>query len=357
MQKKRALIAALAVVLVGLLTVGAVFVVKHGRDAGATASPPDPRVATVPIRKMDVSDSQSFSGILGHGGTQPVKGAGAGVVTKLPQPGDTAERGKPLYSVNGTPVPVFFGATPMFRKLDAPTLTGLDVAMVADNLEAMGHYRPGTRPKDPAKTAFTPQLADALKRWQAKAGLPDTGTLDVGQIAVLAGPSRVAGVTAQVGDQAAGPLFTITGTAKAISIPVEATAVGAIKVGLAVTIVRPDGQEVPGKVTAVGSIVTSDDKGQNSGAPPKIEVTAGPDNEQALAGLDAAPVTVRITTQTHPGVLVVPIGALVALREGGYAVQLPGGQLRAVKTGMFAKDLVEISGDGITEGMQVVTTS
>jgi hypothetical protein len=356
MQKKRALVVVLTVATVGVLGTGAVVVVAHGRDANTTQSPPDPKVATVAIRKMDISDSRSFTGTLGHGGTQSFKGAGAGVVTKLPQVGDVAERGKPLYSVNGVPVPVFFGATPMFRKLDAPTLTGLDVAMVADNLVALG-YRVGTRAKDPAKAAFTPELADAVKRWKIKAGLADTPTLDVGEIAVLAGPSRVAALSAQLGDPSAGPLFTITGTAKAISVPVEATDVGAIKTGVPVRIVRPDGKEVPGKVTAISSTANADDKSGTQGQPPKVDVTVLPDDEGAFADLESAPVAVKIATETHPGALVVPIGALVALREGGYALQLQDGRLKAVKTGMFAKDLVEITGDGLAEGMQVVTTS
>jgi hypothetical protein len=353
MQKRRALVVVLTVVAVGVLGTGAVVVVIHGRDVTTVQAAPDPKVATVAIRKMDIADSKSFPGTLGHGGAQPVKGAGGGLVTKLPQVGDTAERGKALYSVNGLPVPVFFGATPMFRKLDAPTLTGLDVAMVADNLVALG-YRVGTRAKDPAKAVFTPELADALKRWKVKAGLADTPTLDVGEVVVLAGPSRVAGVSAQLGDPAAGPLISVTGTTKAVTIPVDATDVGTIKVGLAVSIVRPDGQEVPGKVTAVGTIAVDDKQAQG---PAKIDVTATPDDAQALGDLESAPVTVKITTATHPGVFVVPIGALVALREGGYAVQLPEGGLKAVKTGMFARDLVEISGDGLAEGMQVVTTS
>jgi hypothetical protein len=56
-------------------------------------------------------------------------------------------------------------------------------------------------------------------------------------------------------------------------------------------------------------------------------------------------------------VLVVPVEALIALREGGYAVQLPGGELRAVETGMYSRALVEISGPGIAEGLTVVTAS
>jgi hypothetical protein len=66
---------------------------------------------------------------------------------------------------------------------------------------------------------------------------------------------------------------------------------------------------------------------------------------------------VQFVAETHKGVLAVPVGALLALREGGYAVQIQNGNLVAVKLGLFTKGLVEISGDGIVEGTRVVTTS
>jgi len=77
-------------------------------------------------------------------------------------------------------------------------------------------------------------------------------------------------------------------------------------------------------------------------------------------GLDLKPgmiATVVLRAPARKGVLAVPEQALLALREGGYAVQTAAGQLVAVKTGLFAGGLLEISGGGIGEGLQVVTTS
>jgi multidrug efflux system membrane fusion protein len=54
------------------------------------------------------------------------------------------------------------------------------------------------------------------------------------------------------------------------------------------------------------------------------------------------------------------VQALLALREGGYAVEVvEAGRSRylAVRTGMFAGGMVEITGAGLTDGMTVVTTS
>ena len=65
----------------------------------------------------------------------------------------------------------------------------------------------------------------------------------------------------------------------------------------------------------------------------------------------------QFAAETLEGVLAVPVGALVALSEGGYAVQPAGGGLVAVRIGMFAKGLVQVTGDGLAEGDAVVTTS
>jgi hypothetical protein len=350
--RRRAVIGiAVLVVVVGTVLGVALIDSRHGEQANATAAPPSAQ--TVAVKRMDLSNGQSYGGTLGYGTPQTLKGTGAGVLTKLPSVGDIAVQGKALYSVNDKPVPVFFGDTPMFRKLDSPTLKGADVAVVAANLNALGYSVGAVPSKDPS---FTPALAAALKKWQKSIGLDDTGTLDVGQVVVLKGPMRVNAVTAQLGDPVAGDLFTVTSTQKVVTMPVEATEVGQIKTGAAVTIIRPDNKPVPAKVTAIGTTVDGGGKDQTSG-PPKLTVTISPDDPSTVADLDAASVQVQVTTEVHKGVLAVPVGALVALREGGYAVQTPDGKYHAVQTGMFAQGMVEISGDGLNEGLKVVTTS
>jgi hypothetical protein len=99
------------------------------------------------------------------------------------------------------------------------------------------------------------------------------------------------------------------------------------------------------------------EEGGDSNGPPKLAVTVTLDDPKKVAELDSAEVQVDFVAETHPAVLAVPVGALVALSEGGYAVQLAGAGLVAVETGMFARGLVEVTGTGIAEGTDVVTTS
>jgi hypothetical protein len=55
-------------------------------------------------------------------------------------------------------------------------------------------------------------------------------------------------------------------------------------------------------------------------------------------------------------VLTVPAAAPLALAEGGYGVQVVDGdrtRIVAVQTGLFAGGRVEVTGDGLTEGLTV----
>jgi hypothetical protein len=77
------------------------------------------------------------------------------------------------------------------------------------------------------------------------------------------------------------------------------------------------------------------------------------DNPAASGSLDQAPVKVGITSDSRKGVLTVPVNALLALAEGGYGVRLLDGRIVAVTPGLFARGMVEISGEGIAEGVEV----
>jgi hypothetical protein len=69
-------------------------------------------------------------------------------------------------------------------------------------------------------------------------------------------------------------------------------------------------------------------------------------------------VDVELTGRQAVDVLAVPVTALVALSEGGYAVEVPQDdgttRLVPVEAGMYADGYVEVSGAGISEGTEVV---
>jgi peptidoglycan hydrolase-like protein with peptidoglycan-binding domain len=361
-----------------VLAAAAVPAVWWSRADGAdrTAAEPIP-VATETIVRTDMSSVEALPGRLGYGPAVAVKGRGTGTVTWLPQPGRAVRRGEQLYRVDDQPVPLFHGALPLYRTLDRPDMVGRDVRVLSRNLRALGYAtgdQPGTGElvaqrdaKESKRTGtrvgkgedvLTPDLIRAVKRWQADLGRPVTGKVAPADVVVLAGSVRVDSVTAAVGDEVAAPLLAVTPTAKVITVSVEAGEVGGVGRGDRVSVVLPGEKTAKGEVTAVGSEVKPpDEQAGEPGGPSTLAVTVTLDDPKAVAGFDAADVEVRFAAETRKGVLAAPIGALVALSEGGYAVQVAGGALTAVETGMFAQGLVEVTGDGLAEGTTVVTAS
>lgn len=369
-RRVTAVVVAAAVVAGGVY--GATALTAHGRAQRPKAAGA-PSAQTTRVDRTDLANSQTLPGTLGFGRATTVKGAGKGSVTRLPAPGSTVDRGKPLYWVDDQPVMVFFGDTPVFRKLDKPGVTGRDVTVLAENLKALGYaIGTGAAGHEPAArfatggaepgTKLTAGLLAALKRWQRDTGQQQTGTLDVGQVAVLPGTVRVQEVTAQLGDPAAEELCTVTSGHKSVDVKADADSAGTIHEGGKVTITLPDSRRIPGEVASVGTTVEGGasvdgaDGAAGPGTTPTLHVTVVPADSHDVNDLDAASVQVTFATETRRNVLVVPVGALLALSEGGYALQRPDGRLVAVKTGLFAKGLVEITGD-VEEGDRVVTTS
>ncbi|MGW0506700.1 efflux RND transporter periplasmic adaptor subunit [Micromonospora sp. NPDC003241] len=384
----------LAVVLVvAVLTVGSgIAVSRHRADAQPVSANTDV-VATTPIVRRDLSTTRTLPGSIGYGPTRPMAGHLAATVTWLPRAGTTVKRGGQLFRADDRPVVLFYGSLPMYRDVAGPNLVGRDVRVVADNLRALGYSvgrqpSPGewVTPRSPARSAaddesveagaagagaagvgaaphrvrsgegvLTPALVAAIKRWQTDLGVPATGTIPVGHVEVASGAVRVDSVTAQPGDPAETPLMAVTSVRKVITVGAELTDAATIKRGDRIQVGLPDDRKVPARVVSVGRDLVASDSGIASG-PPLLTVTVALDKPQAIADLDSGEVQVHFTGRTADDVLVAPVEALVALREGGYAVQGPGG-LVAVRTGLFADGWVEITGDGLTEGTEVVVPS
>ena len=122
------------------------------------------------------------------------------------------------------------------------------------------------------------------------------------------------------------------------------------------TIELPDGTEPAGTVREVGRVATVAQDGTTT-----VPVTIDIDDPSGLPALDAAPVVVDVVTDRREDVLAVPVNALVALLEGGYAVEVVGddGSRRyvGVETGLFEDGLVEVSGDGLEAGTDTVVSA
>jgi len=249
------------------------------------------------------------------------------------------------------------GSSPTPTPSPTPTATASAKASVTPSSTATTDARieSASVTVEPGEAVLTRSLMDAIGRWQAAVGMSPTGVLNVGDVVVEPGAVQVGAIEAQLGDSAVGSVMTITATAKVVTVSVDASDIDWLREGDEVTITLPDNSTTSGTITSISTAVQS--AATSGDGEPEVNVTVALDHPAAARGLNSASVQVTFTVQTVTGVLAVPVGSLLALSGGGYALQLPGGQLIAVQTGMFAQGMVQVSGSGIAAGLRVVTTT
>ncbi|HVK23820.1 MAG TPA: peptidoglycan-binding protein [Actinokineospora sp.] len=356
-ERSRARWVGVAAVVVAVAAAGAALVLTRLPDRRPADEPQPPsQAATVAVAVKDLTEKRSLTGSLGYGQASPLTGRKAGTITALPSPGTVLDRGKPVYSVDARPVPLFFSDMPLYRDLAAGMTDGPDVKVVEENLRALGFGGFGAPDKK-----FTEATAAAIKKWQKSLGVDQSGVLGAGDVVITTGRIRVDKVTATLGDPGTGKVLEYTGTAKAITVELKSTQADLLKAGTKVTLSIAD-KTGTGTVAAVAAATGSGgapggDGGQSDQG---TVATVTLDDAAAFGDVDSGKVTVSVVAASRKGVLTVPIGALLALAEGGYAVEVvETGQTRllAVTTGLFVDGDVEVSGPGLTSGLKVVTTS
>ncbi|CAM4226324.1 peptidoglycan-binding domain-containing protein [Kibdelosporangium persicum] len=334
-----------------VVVVGAGGVAAFGFGGTDPAPPPASSLppSTAKVTSTTLTSTEKVSGTLGHGTPNPLMRTGQGTVTWLPAAGDVISRGETAYSVDDQAVPAIYGSIPMYRTLKSG-VEGNDVKQFEENLRALG-YKGFTVDHE-----FTSATATAVRQWQEDLGKPENGTVQASDVVVVPGEVRVAELLAKVGGPANGQVLTYTGTVKTVTVKLDVAKQHLVSQGIAATVTLPDGKTVPGTVASVGSVATAEPAQQGSSTQSTIEVVVTLADQAAAGKLDAAPVDVTLVSDKRENVLAVPVGALVALAEGGYGVQVLDGDASkyvAVETGMFADGKVEIRGQGIGAGTVV----
>lgn len=342
------------IAMVALLTIGVGGAAAAGYDAGLWDSePPDEAgsdlpAATEEVTRQTLVDTQTESGELAYADSTTLSGRLGGTVTALAAVGSVVERGQEIYRVDDTPVVLLYGPLPAYRTLAVDT-EGADVKQFEENLAALGY---GGFTVDEEYTSAT---AEAVVEWQEDLGLAETGTVEQGRVVYAAGALRVDTHDATVGDAAGAALLTCTSTTRVITVGLDVTDQRLAVDGAPVSVTLPDGTKAPGKIAGTETVVeeAADPQGEPTTT---LEVTVTVDDPAVLDGLDAASIRVDFTASQRENVLTVPVAALLALAEGGYGVEVVRGQtssIVAVETGLFAAGRVEVSGEGLTEGMIV----
>jgi peptidoglycan hydrolase-like protein with peptidoglycan-binding domain len=362
------LITGAAVVLLGAAVAG--LALAWGSAAKQPAANPALPPATAQVTRTTLVETKKVSGTLGYGDAVPVSAAQTGTLTWIAPEGATVKRGQPLFKVDQRPVVALYGPLPLYRTLRVG-VEGTDVNQFEENLSELGYT--GFTVDD----TYTAATARVVRRWQADLGLPETGTVEPGEVVVTPGAVRVAEHTARVGDRiggdtgGGGSVLSYTGTTRLVTVQLEVADQALAAKSRTVTVTVPGRGPVEGTIAQIGTVATAPEQPGNapgeqpSSAPggssstaadARVQVTVTIADQKRLGALDGAPVDVDFVSQQRRDVLAVPVAALLALPGGGYGIQVvEGGATRivAVKTGMFAAGRVEISGAGIAAGVTV----
>ncbi|MGI8333292.1 peptidoglycan-binding protein [Actinomadura scrupuli] len=344
----RRAVAAGAVVTVVVAGGGAAFALAGGD--GQAAPPPSLSTPTAEITRGDLVDTASVDGTLTYADERAVQTGAAGTVTWAPEAGATITRGRSLFKVDGRPVTLMYGDLPLYRALRDGVSDGKDVRQLERNLRALG-YGDGLTVDE----TFSAATADAVEEWQHDRGLPETGGVDAAQVVFQPGAVRIKEAKVVKGGRTSPgqPALTVTGTRRIVHVDLDSDKQDLARKGAVVGIELPGGTSVEGRIAEIGTVA------EQSGGQGEEEKTTI-DVEITLVGksgrLDQAPVTVELESERRENVLSVPVEALLALREGGFGVEVVEGTARRilpVTLGTFGAGRVEITGAGLRDGMKV----
>jgi peptidoglycan hydrolase-like protein with peptidoglycan-binding domain len=348
MRRKGALLAVAAVAVVIAGAGVAVVTTGGGGSAEGNTAPPVP--PTADVTRGDLVDSEAVDGKLTYAGERDLSASVQGTVTAVPAEGAIIKRGRALVKVDREPVVLMYGTIPLYRALDQNMTDGPDVEQLERNLKALGYGDDLTVDED-----FTYATHLAVTEWQDDRGLPETGVVDSSQVIFLDGAVRVASRAVEVGDQAAPgrKLLTVSGTRRVVEVDLDTGDQAMARKGAKVGIELPGGKETTGKISKVGTVAKAIPEEQGGGSTIDVEISI---SGRGAGRLDQAPVTVHLESERVKDVLTVPVEALLALREGGFGVEVVEGgatRLLAVETGAYGAGRVEVSGTGLAEGMKV----
>ncbi|MDP9463578.1 MAG: peptidoglycan-binding protein [Actinomycetota bacterium] len=287
-----------------------------------------------------------------------VSGVAGATIDRQAAAGAKVTTGTVLFWSNGLPVIAIEGdaaATPVLsRDLSDGVDDGADVKLFEQALSTLGFTADGAMIVD---DHFDSATATATAAWLASLGYaaePASIVMPAGSFSVV--PAGLSIGTALVADGTVLEGDSVVMSLTAPSRQVTTTApIGdaTFALGATIDIEFPDGTVQPGAVVEVGNVATN-----ANGAPgdtPSVTITIGVDNIPATVdSFVEIPVTLRVVSANVPDAIVVPVSALVALKEGGYAVEVVTGanpdgsnqtKLVGVTAGLFTNGFVQVEGD------------
>ncbi|WP_460829739.1 peptidoglycan-binding protein [Nocardioides hungaricus] len=345
----------LAIGLVVAPAAGAVLLLRPTSPTAPAAKSTEAGLSLVTVRREDLTISTSLDGTLGYGSASAIPLQASGVVTWLPASGSIVGRGQTLLRVADRPIVLMYGTTPAYRAMydtaasdadqgkadqgsrpsgpppaPSPPMRGPDVEQLEQSLSALGYG--GFTVDD----EFTPYTAQAVEAWQSDLGVDPTGRVEFGDVVFLPGPVRVSTDRTRLGTADVSSAVKATATEKVVTVTAPAESLAWATEGARVSVALPNQKKVRGTVTSAGSQASG-----GGGGTVSVKIGLARPGQAKESG----PVTVTYVSRREPNVLTVPVTALVALAEGGYGVQLEDGSYVPVTPGLYAKGVVQVTGD------------
>lgn len=351
-------------VLAGLVTAVVVARGGGGGEGGGSAG----ATTTVPVEVRDLVLTDDYEGELGFGESDAVTAGRSGVVTGVTPVGMTVGQGDVLFHLDLEPTVLLHGAVPAFRDLSVDADPGADITQLEQALVDLGFGAGVTVDGD-----FTEATADAVMAWEESLGRSDPdGVVTLGDVVFAPADVRIADVTADTGTQvqSGADVVGVTATTKVVTLSLTVDQVANVEAGTPVTVTLPDGTEATGKIVDVATEPSTDGGDGNGGGAgggdggdggeETYPVTVALDDPAAVDAFESGTVDVSVERSRTEDATAVPVIALLALREGGYAVQVvddtqpEGYALVPVEVGTVADEWAQVSGEGIEAGVEVV---
>ena len=270
---------------------------------------------------------------------------------------------------------LMYGDVVAWRDFKPGIEPGTDIQQLKQNLMLLGY---ATDNQLLTGDHWDNETTTAVKKYQKSTGVPITGEIDFGGIIFSPGTVLVDSITSApaISDNinVGTSLMTLT-PIESIDVDVEThgkptinkTSLQVVKttievsdqdlifIGSPVEIELPDDRTVRGTVTDIGSVAVVPQG--NQAGDPYFEVTIVIDGNNQLHQWTGAPVIVSVTKAIAESVLSTPVVSLLALSEGGYAleiVEMASTRLVPIELGVYADGWVEITGPGLKAGDEVV---
>lgn len=303
-------------------------------SADVSAAGSRDQLDTVGITRGDLTSTSEFTGELGFGDSWPLPLTVDGIVTGARPLGTVVGFGESLIEIDNRRVFLVEGDVPMFRDLEltSPRVAGEDVAQLQRFLIANGFDRDGTLEAD---GVFDSDTRRAVMDWQEATWQEKTGRVTRSDMVFNPAQLRIAG------EQRIGSVFDqleVTAWEPTVTVDVANRDRPLLVVGTPVTIEFGDGTKVDGTVSEQISVPQDD-------GTTKARSTIEPHGD--VPG-EPGEVTIAVDATLASDVTIVPVGALLALAEGGYAVEIVDGSgsshLVGVDVGEILDGKAEVSG-------------